>query len=256
MNEELIKKAMEIPSLDNYQNILFIGPHPDDIEIGAGGFSSKCIKNNKKVSYLICTNGGSGTLDLNVKSTDLAEIRKNEAIEAASIIGVNKENIYFLPFDDGGDYTVEEMTTEIAKIIIKIRPDLIVAPDPLMENETHPDHLKVGEAARRSLVIACYPNASRTRNIEVNELGPRNITLAFYYTDRCNSVVSISEENFMLQEKAIRAHKSQIDPSFEYILMYLKIRSNKFGLVNNTKYGEGYFVLSPLHQHCFMEKLY
>ena len=55
--EEMFKKALEIPSLANYKNVLVVGPHPDDIEIGAGGFISRLIRKGYKVTYLICTDG-------------------------------------------------------------------------------------------------------------------------------------------------------------------------------------------------------
>ena len=31
-----LKFALPLPQLESYQRFLFIGPHPDDIEIGAG----------------------------------------------------------------------------------------------------------------------------------------------------------------------------------------------------------------------------
>ena len=32
----VLKAAVPIPKLESYQRFLFVGPHPDDIEIGAG----------------------------------------------------------------------------------------------------------------------------------------------------------------------------------------------------------------------------
>lgn len=37
----VLKAAVPIPKLETYQRFLFVGPHPDDIEIGATAASSR-----------------------------------------------------------------------------------------------------------------------------------------------------------------------------------------------------------------------
>ena len=36
ISSAIIKLAAPLPRIEEYENYLFIGPHPDDIEIGAG----------------------------------------------------------------------------------------------------------------------------------------------------------------------------------------------------------------------------
>ncbi|MBQ9863559.1 MAG: PIG-L family deacetylase, partial [Lachnospiraceae bacterium] len=55
-----LKIATPIPKIESFENYLFIGPHPDDIEIGAGATVSKLVKLGKKVSFLICLDGRFG----------------------------------------------------------------------------------------------------------------------------------------------------------------------------------------------------
>lgn len=253
--EEMFKKIVEIPSLENFSNVLVVGPHPDDAELGAGGFISRLVRENKRVTYLICTDGGSGTLDINVKADDLVKKRREESLRAAKVMGI--KDVIFLDYPDGGVYDVDQMSTDISLAIIKVKPDLVLCPDPLLPNETHPDHLNVGEATRRSLVAASYPNAARRHKIMVDETTelPRGITLGFYYTARANTVIGLTIDDFNKQVAAFKCHASQIDESSEMIIAYLKIRGQKFGFVKNAPHGEGYFVLGPVHQHCFMENL-
>ena len=253
--EEMFKKALEIPSLANFKNVLVVGPHPDDIEIGAGGFVSRLIKKGYKVTYLICTDGGSGTRDYHVKITDLIKIRKEESLAAAKLMGVAE--VYFLDYPDGGIYDTARMSSDISRIIITVKPDLVLCPDPNLSNETHPDHLNVGEATRRSLVAAMYPNSARRHGLEIDEstVLPQGITLGYYYTDRANTVIDLTDEDFMKQVAALKCHQSQMDSSMEMVTGYLKMRGQKLGSTINAPHGEGYFVLAPIHQHCFLEKL-
>lgn len=40
------------------ENILIVGAHPDDIELGCIGSLMKLKKEGKKIVYLVMTNGG------------------------------------------------------------------------------------------------------------------------------------------------------------------------------------------------------
>ena len=37
----ILKRAVPVPSVEGFQRYLFVGPHPDDIEIGAGATAAK-----------------------------------------------------------------------------------------------------------------------------------------------------------------------------------------------------------------------
>jgi len=43
----ILKFAAPLPNIENYQRYLFIGPHPDDIEIGAGATVAKLAASGK-----------------------------------------------------------------------------------------------------------------------------------------------------------------------------------------------------------------
>ncbi|MBQ7644968.1 MAG: PIG-L family deacetylase, partial [Spirochaetales bacterium] len=97
-----LKIAAPLPKLESFSRYLFIGPHPDDIEIGCGATVSKLVSLGKEVSFLICldgrfglTNAPEGTLP-----KDLIEIRRKEAIESAKMLGV--DDVHFLDMQDGG----------------------------------------------------------------------------------------------------------------------------------------------------------
>lgn len=70
-------------------DILAIGAHPDDVELGCGATLAKEISKGKKVGIIDLTRGELGT-------RGSAEIRDREATKAAEILGVMvRENLEF-----------------------------------------------------------------------------------------------------------------------------------------------------------------
>lgn len=53
----ILKFAAPLPKIESYQRYLFLGPHPDDIKIGAGATAAKFASAGKDVCFLICTDG-------------------------------------------------------------------------------------------------------------------------------------------------------------------------------------------------------
>ena len=51
----ILKKAVPLPDLLSYDSFLFVAPHPDDIEIGAGAMVALLTKLDKKVTFLVAT---------------------------------------------------------------------------------------------------------------------------------------------------------------------------------------------------------
>jgi bacillithiol biosynthesis deacetylase BshB1 len=111
-------------------DILAIGAHPDDVELGCGGTLAKMISQNKKVGILDLTQGELGT-------RGTAETRKAESEEANRILGISvREN---LNFRDGFFTNDEKHQLEIVRIIRKYKPDFVLTN---ATNDRHPDHGK------------------------------------------------------------------------------------------------------------------
>ncbi|MDN3666315.1 bacillithiol biosynthesis deacetylase BshB1 [Algibacter miyuki] len=98
-------------------DILALGAHPDDVELGCGGTIAKEISKGKAVGIIDLTQGELGT-------RGTAETRFSEATEAATILGVSvREN---LGFADG--FFVNDKTHQLAviKMIRKYQPEIIL----------------------------------------------------------------------------------------------------------------------------------
>ena len=98
-------------------DILAIGAHPDDVELGCGATIAKEISLGKKVGILDLTRGELGT-------RGSAEIRDVEALNAAKTLGVKIR--LNLAFADGFFENDKKHQIEIIKIIRKYKPNIVL----------------------------------------------------------------------------------------------------------------------------------
>lgn len=245
----VLKIAAPLPDICGFGRYLFIGPHPDDIEIGAGATAAKLAAMGKKVCFLICLDGryGSDT----VPPQELIGIRKKEALASARALGV--EDVRFLGLSDGGFYAQEELRDGIAQVIGDFKPQMIFAPDPCVETECHADHLNVGNAARNLAYFAPYAGI-------MSQYGAKNApveALGYYMTSSPNSYVKTSKKLLEKQLSAIfDCHESQFGGGINgapSVALYLKLRAYALGIRSLKGVAEGFRVLGVTQMHCFPE---
>lgn len=53
----ILKAAVPIPKIEKHCRFLFVGPHPDDIEIGAGATAVQLSALGKDICFLVCLDG-------------------------------------------------------------------------------------------------------------------------------------------------------------------------------------------------------
>ena len=241
--------ASPLPRIESFERYLFIGPHPDDIEIGAGATAAKLADMGKKVAFLCCIDGRYGSAA--VPPEELIPIRQAEARASAEKLGV--ADVSFLPFCDGGFYDTQELKAAMAKAIGEFKPDIIFCPDPQVRSECHPDHLNVGRAASELAYLAPYAGIMQRHGAASAPVK----AIAYYMTASPNRCVKTSKELLKRQLSAIfDCHKSQFpDGSAEgrAIALYLRIRSLDFGLRSLSVHAEGFRMLDTLRMHCLPE---
>src|SRR6478735_4781202 len=113
-------------------DILAIGVHPDDVELGCSGTIINEVRNGKKVGILDLTQGELGTRG-DIKS------RYTEAARAADIMGVSiREN---LKMRDGFFVNDEAHQLVLIRAIRQYQPEIILAN---ALEDRHPDHGRAG----------------------------------------------------------------------------------------------------------------
>ena len=127
-------------------NILAIGAHPDDIELGCGGLLLKAARQGHNVFMYILTRGSA--------SGDPAQ-REAEQKVASRIIGARAS--WIDNFEDTKLSPGVELINHIEQVIRMTRPDIIYTHPP---GDTHHDHRAAAaatrEAARFVPNILCY----------------------------------------------------------------------------------------------------
>lgn len=247
-----LRIAAPFPKVNSFERYLFVGPHPDDIEIGAGATVAALAAQGKKICFLICTDGRYGSVNLKepMLEEELAAIRKDEAVRSAAALGVT--DVRFLGLSDGGFYDCDELLKQVAGVISSFQPDVIFAPDPTPTSECHVDHLNVGKAVRTLAVNAANPGIMK-------KLGASPVPLkavAFYMTARPN--VFMKTTGFVKKQLAalFENHLSQYPAGCDdrdAIKLYLKLRARDFGLRSFHVTAEGFRILGTIHMHCLPE---
>lgn len=123
-------------------NVLLVGAHPDDIEIGCTGTILKLKKNGKKVYCVVMTNGGNWE-----KKT--YEDRLDEQKNSFNHLSIDK--VIYGPCQDGNIKHIPNLIDFISEIIRKYQIDTIITH---YKNDTHQDH-KATSLISKSASINC-----------------------------------------------------------------------------------------------------
>ena len=130
-------------------NILAIGSHPDDIEIGCFATLAKHRMDGDSVFGVVITKGENGG------DTD---IRREEALEAAKVINMK---LFFGNFPDGGVRENSELVTFLDNLVKENKIDVMYTHSP---NDRHQDHRAVCRASlsvsRNVQEVYCYEAVS------------------------------------------------------------------------------------------------
>lgn len=240
--------SFEIPNPFHMKRALFIQPHPDDNEIGAGATIAKLIAEGIDVHYLTVTDGSSGSNDTNLSTREIIANRRKEQEEAGEILGVR--SFHWLDFPDGHLYDNEELRKKIVGVIRNVRPDIIFTVDPWLQYETHIDHIITGRvasfAARTSGNPRFYPEQLQ------DGVRPHRIQAIAYYTTH-NPNTFINVDKFWEQKiKAILAHRSQFSGEYlTFVINYFTYKAMELAkeIDGENLYAESFKILPPMFLH-------
>ena len=188
------------------KKVLVVMAHPDDAELSSAGTLIKWIAKGWQVRYIICTTGDKGTKDITMTPFQLAEIREKEQREAASVLGV--KDITFLRHTDGALEHNASFRNEIALLIRKFQPEIIITHDPWRPYQIHPDHRAAGFATVDAVVVA-RDHLFLPAFLEVELSAHAPLELYFTFPPIPDHVVDITD---VMEKKleALEKHQSQL----------------------------------------------
>lgn len=124
-------------------DVLAVGAHPDDVEVGCGGVLALCVRAGARVAIADLSAG-----ELSTKGD--RDLRQREAQHAAKILGVASRVNVGLP--DGNIGTDPAHRDAVVTMLRTLRPRLVVAPYP--DDDRHPDHAAAGRLMRDTCFLA------------------------------------------------------------------------------------------------------
>lgn len=226
-------------------DILAIGAHPDDVELGCSGTIAKLTKLGYNTVIVDLTEGELGT-------RGSREIRAKEATSAAKILGVKTRLNLKIP-----DTNIElnrENLYRLIQVIRKYRPKILLFPH---WHDRHPDHTNAHQLCKEAWYYSGLANVKTTDNGKLQSAW-RPLTY-FNYMMKLEFIPSIIldiSDVYHIRLKAVRAYKSQFynpkskDPetllSKKSFLDFLDTRAKYYGQLIGVEYAEPLYSPKPL----------
>jgi bacillithiol biosynthesis deacetylase BshB1 len=224
-------------------DILAIGSHPDDVELGCGATLAKEVSNGKKVGIIDLTRGELGT-------RGTAETRDEESENAANILGVAFRTN--MEFADGFFVNDRIHQIELIKMIRKYKPEIVLCN---AIDDRHIDH----EKGSKLVSDACFLSGLLKIDTKCEDYDgfqdPWRPKAVYHYIQWKNLqpdiVVDVS--GFVeTKMKAVLAYKTQFyDPkskepetpiSSKNFTDSIEYRSRDLGRLINVEHAEGFTV--------------
>jgi bacillithiol biosynthesis deacetylase BshB1 len=223
-------------------DILAIGVHPDDVELGCGGTILKHVAKGYKVGIVDLTQGELGT-------RGSKELRQEEAEKARLILGAEfRDN---LKMSDGFFENNKENITSIVKVIRKYQPEIVLCN---AIDDRHPDH---GRAAKLTSDACFYSGLIKfeVQNDSGENLLPWRPKYVYHYIQDRNLKADFSVDITAFMGKkmeAVMAFSSQFKAAIDdgpqtpisgdlfYEFLFAKARA--YGRDLNVDFAEGFTV--------------
>ena len=222
-------------------NILAIGAHPDDVELGCAGTLLKSMAQGQSVGILDLTQGELGT-------RGTAETRLKEATDASKILGITiREN---LGFADGFFQNDKAHQLELIKLLRHYQPDIVLCN---AIHDRHPDHARAAALVEDAVFLAGLPKVETIMKGKAQEAYRPNAVYHYIQALDISPAFAIDVTEYFDQKiKSVLAYRSQFynDNSGEpatfisspEFLEFVRSRASHFGVPIGVRYAEAFTV--------------
>jgi bacillithiol biosynthesis deacetylase BshB1 len=221
-------------------DLLAIGPHPDDIEIGIGGTVAKHVAMGHRVGLCDLTAGEMG-------SNGTVEERFAEAEAARSVFGAEWRVNLRLP--DRAIGTDPEHTRLVAGLVRRVRPRVVALP---FWGDRHPDHV----AASQLVTEGVFSAGLRRYAAEGEAWKPEWACYYFINDSAPPSFVVDVTDHYETKRRALACHVTQFAPpggdavatrlTSSRFRQLIESRDAQFGALAGVAFAEGFVVKQPV----------
>jgi N-acetylglucosamine malate deacetylase 1 len=221
-------------------DLLAIGPHPDDIEIGIGGIVAKHASLGHRVGLCDLTAGEMG-------SNGTVDERLAEAEAARVVLGAAWRANLRLP-DRAIGSALDHMRV-VAGLVRRAKPRVVAIP---YWSDRHPDHV----AASHLLTESVFSAGLRRYDADGEAWKPDSVCYYFINDMAAPSFVVDVSAHYDTKRRALACHVTQFTPSqpgavatrltSERFRQLIESRDSQFGAVAGVAFAEGIVVKQPL----------
>jgi LmbE family N-acetylglucosaminyl deacetylase len=217
---------------------LAVYAHPDDADVACGGTLARWAKAGAAVHLIVCTDGGKGTSDPDVKPAELAATRAAELEASSALIGL--QSVTNLGYPDGELSDSDELRGTLVGWVRRLRPDVVCGHDPsaLFFGQSyfnHRDHRLAGT----TLLDAVSPAAALPHYFP--EAGPPHQvgTVLLSGTLEPDVWVDVSE-TIELKAAAVECHRTQFADPGGWAGDAIRRRAEEEGRRAGAGFAEGF----------------
>ena len=221
-------------------DLLAIGPHPDDIEIGMGGTVARHRALGYRVGMCDLTAGemgSNGTVDERLAEAEAAR----QVLDAAWRVNLR------LP--DRALGSSDDHARAVAGLVRRSRPKAVAIP---YWSDRHPDHV----AASRLLTDGVFNAGLRRYAADGDAWKPEWICYYFINDSAVPSFVIDVSEHYEVKRQALACHVTQFKPADRNAVatrltsstfqQLIESRDAQFGALAGVSYAEGFVVKEPV----------
>jgi len=212
------------------ENWLVFAPHADDETIGMGGTLLDASLRGINLNLIVVTDGAF----VNNDKQELIDTRINEALDAASFLGINK--VVFLGEKDRQLSINDQSIDNICEQIKIIKPDVIFIPSAL---EFHPDHRMTAELVWHALKKSAYKKDLFSYEISVQSPVSHLIDITTFEQNKRKAIAiyasQISQNNYIDIALALNKLRSYTLPAtVEYVEGFKQLELDKFDTFSDS----------------------
>ncbi len=209
-------------------NILCIGAHPDDVELGCGGAILKHLENDDKVYVMVVTDGEIGS-----KTQQTKDNRINETVKSLHFAGIPKNQILCLHLPDTEVWRErQKLLDSITQACTDYKIDYVYTHT---AQSYHQDHITICEetirGAKGTLGIFTYETNGGTRTsfapnifIDIEDVFERKIhMLHFHKSQSGKKYFDISAIEALSRVRAAQSKMYKYAEAFELVRLSLSI---------------------------------
>ena len=211
-------------------DVVCIGAHPDDVEIGMGASVAGMVRQGLSVAIVDLTNG-------EPTPHGSPELRAQESTAAAARLGVERRT---LGMSNRYLFDSVEARTELAEVLRELRPRVIFAPYP---SDAHPDHI-----AASAIAVGARFYAKFTKTTMAGE--PHYPTRLYHYVAvhlalhvKPSFIIAAEEQDLRAKFDALAEYRSQFEANEKNlaVIPMMETRAKYWGGLVGAAAGEPFF---------------